>query len=207
MCIRDRAFTDIETDSILDSSILLDSFDDDTSNMYSFPNQNSNEFTSKKNRKKKRAHSFDTQSLSRTSNFKNASTPSGSKLLAGGKSSSSMNAKKPSLSFEKVDPTAANGTKKSNLSSMILFRHRSTDVNPLNYYAFADYRVVEDAAKKATLSVFLPPNNKPVIKDLSINNNVSIADCIGYILLNLCKLPEFKDDLNDPCLLYTSRCV
>lgn len=197
----DSAFTDIETDSILDSSILLDSFDDDTSNMYSFPNQNSNEFTSKKNRKKKRAHSFDTQSLSRTSNFKNASTPSGSKLLAGGKSSSSMNAKKPSLSFEKVDPTAANGTKKSNLSSMILFRHRSTDVNPLNYYAFADYRVVEDAAKKATLSVFLPPNNKPVIKDLSINNNVSIADCIGYILLNLCKLPEFKDDLNDPMLL------
>ncbi|KAK6455473.1 uncharacterized protein RJT20DRAFT_119242 [Scheffersomyces xylosifermentans] len=205
MSSTDSAFTDIETDSILDSSMLLDSYGDSATHMYSFANHNSNisGFTSKKDRKKKRRMSFDNQSLSRTANFKgtaaqNSVFSSTNKANGGGKPSGN---KKQSMNFEKVDLSVPSIPKESNLSSLIQTKSKSTNVNPLNYYAFGDYKVITPGAKKTTLNVFLPPSNKPVIQELSINDNISIADCIGFILLNLYKLPEFKDNLNDPTLL------
>ena len=66
----DSAFTDIETDSILDSSMLLDSYNDNAYNSYSFGTQNDTlpSFRSnykKLKKKKSRLNSFDSQSLSK----------------------------------------------------------------------------------------------------------------------------------------------
>lgn len=67
----DSAFTDIETDSILDSSMLLGSYNDNAYNSYSFGTQNDTlpSFRSnykKLKKKKSRLNSFDSQSLSKT---------------------------------------------------------------------------------------------------------------------------------------------
>lgn len=107
---------------------------------------------------------------------------------------------KPSLSFPKVEPKISDTIHASNLSSMILSRFKSTTVNPLNYYLFVDGTVSANSSRATQLNVFLPPKTKPTLKNLSIDRSVSIADCIGFILLNLLKLSEVSE-LNDPSFL------
>ncbi|KAK6463985.1 hypothetical protein DFJ63DRAFT_333579 [Scheffersomyces coipomensis] len=194
----DSAFTDIETDSILDSSMLLDSYVAN-SNSFSFTNQNNNSvFNSKRSRKTKRT-SFDTQSLSKTANFKNSGSQNSvinSNKVTSAKSSTSLSTRKNSLTFEKLN-TDNNLTKAkgSNLSSLIHTRFKSANVNPLKYFSFVE--TDHDNVNKTSVDIFLLPSRKLVLKDLKVNENVALGDCIGFILLNLLKVPEFNSDVSD----------
>lgn len=203
----DSAFTDIETDSLIDSSLLLHSYDRSNSNSYSFGVHNNEassfKLESKKSRKKKRSPSYDNQSLSRTvasSTMKHASsqtsifaTTGKHSLATNAKSVTSLNNRKPSLIFEKVNPKTQKESHPSSLTSLIQYKSKSTIVNPLNYYSFADSQLRMQSKKK--INIFLPPKNVPTLKNLSIDDNVVIVDCIGFILLNLSKIPDF--DLGD----------
>ncbi|ODV78246.1 uncharacterized protein CANTADRAFT_90615 [Suhomyces tanzawaensis NRRL Y-17324] len=202
----DSAFTDIETDSILDSSILLNSYDASTSNSYSFnnPTSASSFKVDKRNRKKRRDGSFDHPSLkttatsnikavsSQASMYNKAQSPSFIKTLS--------SYKKPSLTFEKHEINNSSMAP-SKLSSMIQSRFKSININPLAYYTFAESTGLTEVAGQVRLSVFLPPSSKPTLNDLKVNKNVVIVDCIGLILSTLSKLPEFKDSVQDSSFL------
>lgn len=219
----DSAFTDIETDSILDSSMLLGSYNDNAYNSYSFGTQNDTlpSFRSnykKLKKKKSRLNSFDSQSLSKnTGNIKRStsqtllnSDPNGeqinsminSKALPNSSvsynSNRLANSRKNSFTFGKVDVSKQNENinqpRNSKLSMLIQSRCKSSNINPLNYYTFASSYI--DSIHKASLNIYVPPSNSPVITNLNINDNVAVSDCIGYILLKLSTMSEFsnKDD-------------
>ena len=219
----DSAFTDIETDSILDSSMLLGSYNDNVYNSYSFGTQNDTlpSFRSnykKLKKKKSRLNSFDSQSLSKnTGNIKRStsqtllnSDPNGeqinsminSKALPNSSvsynSNRLANSRKNSFTFGKVDVSKQNENinqpRNSKLSMLIQSRYKSSNINPLNYYTFASSYI--DSIHKASLNIYVPPSNSPVITNLNINDNVAVSDCIGYILLKLSTMSEFsnKDD-------------
>lgn len=219
----DSAFTDIETDSILDSSMLLGSYNDNAYNSYSFGTQNDTlpSFRSnykKLKKKKSRLNSFDSQSLSKnTGNIKRStsqtllnSDPNGeqinsminSKALPNSSvsynSNRLANSRKNSFTFGKVDVSKQNENinqpRNSKLSMLIQSRYKSSNINPLNYYTFASSYI--DSIHKASLNIYVPPSNSPVITNLNINDNVAVSDCIGYILLKLSTMSEFsnKDD-------------
>lgn len=219
----DSAFTDIETDSILDSSMLLDSYNDNAYNSYSFGTQNDTlpSFRSnykKLKKKKSRLNSFDSQTLSKNAgNIKRSasqtllnSDPNGeqinsmtnSKTLPNSSVSYNSNrlakSRKNSFTFGKVDVSKQNENinqpRNSKLSMLIQSRYKSSNINPLNYYTFASSYI--DSIHKASLNIYVPPSNSPVITNLNINDNVAVSDCIGYILLKLSTISEFsnKDD-------------
>lgn len=219
----DSAFTDIETDSILDSSMLIDSYNDNAYNSYSFGTQNDTfpSFRSnykKLKKKKSRLNSFDSQSLSKNAgNIKRSasqtmlnSDPNGeqinsmtnSKTLPNSNvsynSNRFANSRKNSFTFGKVDVFKQNENinqpRNSKLSMLIQSRYKSSNINPLNYYTFASSYI--DSIHKASLNIYVPPSNSPVITNLNINDNVAVSDCIGYILLKLSTMSEFsnKDD-------------
>ena len=217
----DSAFTDIETDSILDSSMLLDSYNDNAYNSYSFGTQTdtlpSFPSNSKKLKKKKsRLNSFESQSFSRTTgNIKRTASQT---LINSDPNSEQINSmtnlktlpnsnmlynsnrlavsRKNSFTFGKVDVSKqkehANQPKNSKLSMLIQSRHKSSNINPLNYYTFVSSYI--DSIYKASLNIYLPPNTSPVITDLGINDNVAVSDCIGYILFKLSSMSEFNDE-------------
>lgn len=85
--------------------------------------------------------------------------------------------------------------KHSNLSMLIDSRYHSSNVNPLNYYSFVGSDIV-DGAKRANIDIYVPPSMKPVFKDMQFTANLVITDCIGFILLALSKLPEYKDKVD-----------
>lgn len=227
----DSAFTDIETDSMLDSSMLLDSYNDNVYNSYSFGTQNdtlpSFRSNSKKLKKKKsRLNSFDSQSLSKNtgnikrsasqtllnsdSNGEQVNSMTNSKTLPNSSMSYSSNrlanSRKNSFTFGKVDVSKQNENinqpRNSKLSMLIQSRYKSSNINPLNYYTFASSYI--DSIHKASLNIYVPPSNSPVITNLNINDNVAVSDCIGYILLKLSTMSEFSNK-NDSSLMNPNR--
>ncbi|KAI5964024.1 AVO1 [Candida theae] len=107
---------------------------------------------------------------------------------------------KPLLSFTKIVPKVSDAKQTSNLSTLIHSRFKSTNVNPLNYYLFVDGLLSVNSSRAAQLNVFLPPKTSPVLNNMCIDRGVSVVDCIGFVLLNLLKLPEVNE-LNDPSFL------
>lgn len=185
----DSAFTDIETDSIMNSSMLLDSFDT-TEFSYS---KKSGGLSSKMRKKKSRIGSFAGLNSTKDNSHDNV------KPKAPISSSSTLDIDKtPSMQFEKVglqEVKNKDAPKTSNLSSLIQSRSKSANSNPLNYYSFVNDDLTTKSAK-VLLDIFVPPKRIPTLHNLSVNNNVAIVDCIGYILLHLCDNPDFKSDLN-----------
>lgn len=98
-----------------------------------------------------------------------------------------------SFTFEKLYDAVGTSApeKESNLSVLIKSRFKSANVNPLSYFAFAKERA--EGVKHARIDVFVPPKMQPVLKAMEISSNVTIFDCIGYILLSICSLPEFEE--------------
>ena len=203
--------------------MLLGSYNDNAYNSYSFGTQNDTlpSFRSnykKLKKKKSRLNSFDSQSLSKnTGNIKRStsqtllnSDPNGeqinsminSKALPNSSvlynSNRLANSRKNSFTFGKVDVSKQNENinqpRNSKLSMLIQSRYKSSNINPLNYYTFASSYI--DSIHKASLNIYVPPSNSPVITNLNINDNVAVSDCIGYILLKLSTMSEFsnKDD-------------
>lgn len=163
----DSAFTDIETDSVLDLLSLFETYDT---------------YNSKKKKLKKSFDSLKTPLSAKllspnrflSSTFTKSSLDLKKSLVFGGKKN---------MLFEKLRvQTPPHST--SNLSQMIQSRLRSANVNPLQYYAFA----AGGDGRPTKVNVFVPPKTTPDIRDLEINDNVSVADCIGYMLLSLSKL-------------------
>lgn len=221
----DSAFTDIETDSILDSS-LLDSFND-VGESYSFGNPNNNieacRNDSKKLKKKKhKPNTYDSQSYSKTEVSGKSFTPQNmlsSTYNNGGNTnntiktntssdfnknnqitaptatnkSSMLGHKKNSITFEKREINSdAKELPGSHLSLLIQSRSKSANLNPLQFYSFANSNIDGINIHKVKINIFVPPLTTPSISDLKVDDNVSIADCIGYFLLSLSKLDDFK---------------
>lgn len=228
----DSAFTDIETDSLIDSSSMLDSYNGVVDN-YSFENPTdtvkSFKQTSKRRKQKSNSNTYNGQSLSKTaissksfasqndflsSTYNNFSTNVNNSNLNNNPKNSQegfktqpnsasvtpnksfvSSQKKNQFVFEKkpifkpdTDPTPRN----SNLSLLIQSRSKSANLNPLQFYSFVDSDIDAENVRKAKINIFVPPNLKPVIIDITMNDNVAIPDCIGYILLSLSKLDDFK---------------
>lgn len=187
----DSAFTDIDGDSLIEDSLLLDSFD--TSDFeYS---KKTKMLSSKLRKKRNKLHSYTSELQSSKASTLN--TERASKLNTSTSSSalSSLRGKKPSVKFEKITVNSVKPTSKSsNLSSLIQSRNNSAITNPLNYYSFVNDDSLLGNSVKVSIDVFVPPQTTPTIKELSINNNIAVSDCIGYILLHLSDLDEFKKD-------------
>ncbi|KAL6451031.1 REX4 RNA exonuclease 4 [Candida maltosa Xu316] len=191
----DSEFTDLDNDSMVDSSLILDStYNDNGGDSFSFVRtSNVSEFDSRKNRKKKKNDSFDQHTVPKTTSSirLRSSSVSHNKSMLG----ISALAKKPTLQFEKIVPSKIERPKDSNLSTLIHSKYKSTNTNPLNYYSFVEPST-SSMSHKASIDIFVPPNRKAVITNLSMVDNVAISDCIGYVLLHLCKLPQFNN-IND----------
>lgn len=179
----ESAFTDIETGSMMNSSLLLDSFD---TTEFSY-HKKSNALSSKMRKKKSRLNSFEHLNSSKTTNKM-------SKLSLNDTLTSSQPEITPIMKFEKVKPQpVTKDPQLSNLSSMIQSRSKSANSNPLNYYSFANDDSISGRTNKVELDVFVPPKTTPSLTNLSVNNNIAIVDCIGYILLHLSEHQEFKN--------------
>lgn len=92
--------------------------------------------------------------------------------------------RKPTLHFEKVDVKAP--LTLLSLSSIIHAKLSANTSNPLNYYAFVNSG---DGNKMATIGIFIPPQEN-VVLTIEANENVAVADCIGYVLLKLTEKGE-----------------
>ncbi|RCK64025.1 hypothetical protein Cantr_10642 [Candida viswanathii] len=184
----DSEFTDLDNDSMMDSSLLMDStYTDNREDSFSFVRtSNVSEFDPRKGRKKKKADPFDQHTIPKTSIRARSSSVSHNKSYLG----ISALGKKPTLQFEKIEPTKVEHPKDSNLSSLIHSKYRSNNINPLNYYSFVD--ASHASSHKAVIDIFVPPNTKASIKNLAMVDNIAISDCIGFVLLHLCKIPEFS---------------
>lgn len=194
----DSEFTDLDNDTIMESFSRSDSISNALDKL--IPNKDSVGPQFGMNRKK-RANTFSDHTVPKTlgANYLNSQTV-GSNLMQVRSFGNLVELERPSLSFAKVEPKVSDTNRASNLSSMIHSRFKSTTVNPLNYYLFVDGLVSANSSRATQLNVFLPPKTSPTLNNLSIDRNVSIADCIGFILLNLLKLPEVSE-LNDPSFL------
>ncbi|KAI5967547.1 AVO1 [Candida margitis] len=194
----DSEFTDLDNDTILDSFSRSDSITNALDK--SIQNKNSVVRQFSLNRKK-RANTFGDHTVPKNlgANYLNSQT-AGSNLSQVRSFGNLVELERPSLSFPKVEPKVTDTNQASNLSSMIHTKFKSTTVNPLNYYLFVDGSVSANSQRAAQLNVFLPPKRSPVLTNLNIDRSVSVADCIGYILLNLLKLQEVSE-LNDPSFL------
>ena len=184
----DSEFTDLDNDSMMDSSLLMDStYTVNRDDSFSFVRtSNVSEFGGRKSRKKKKADPFDQHTVPKTSIRARSSSVSNNKFYLG----VSAMAKKPTLQFEKIEPTKLEHPTDSNLSSLIHSKYKSNNTNPLNYYSFVGASATP--SHKALIDIFVPPNTKASIKSLVMADNIAISDCIGYVLLHLCKLPEFS---------------
>jgi hypothetical protein len=187
----DSAFTDIESNPTLDSSMLLNSYES-PSNAFLDPPPTFMD-PCKKTRKKRHSNSFEYSRILVSNNLKQISLSQASeysiasKLLPSAKSYTSL--KKTAIVFDKITPK--NDVKSSNLSSMINSKFQSIHKNPLNYYVFANSDITDPKIKKVNITVF--SQGKLVLKDIEINNNIVVSDCIGYILLCLTKEVGFNE--------------
>ncbi|KAI5961401.1 AVO1 [Candida pseudojiufengensis] len=189
----DSEFTDLDNDTILDSSLQSNSF---TSELGKVIDNNVNvlsDFDSKDMRKKKRGNTISDHTVPKhfepnfldfeeSLNFTSISRQSFVNLTP---------LEKSSITFDKIKPKSR-ATTKSNLSTIIDSKFKSTNVNPLNYYLFVDGTSCDSPSNVAQLDIFLPPKRTPTLKNISVNNTVTIVDCIGFILLKLSKFTELN---------------
>lgn len=181
----DSAFTDIEGDSLLemDSDLLYD---------YLVPNSyvlQEAKNLRKQKRKNKKGHS----SASLISSMQKSS------LDDELKEKPRLRKQTDSLQFEKI--YYAVGTKDqepapSNLSRMILSKFRSTFVNPLNYFGFVASDAPSPNSRKVYIDFFTPPNTSPALKKLAVWNTTLVHECIGYVLLQLSNMDDYKETLD-----------
>ncbi|KAF6069418.1 hypothetical protein FOB64_003068 [Candida albicans] len=190
-------FTDLDNDSLVGSSLILDStYNDNGGDSFSFVRtSNVSEFDTQKSRKKKKADSFDQHTIPKGNTLvrqRSSSAGNSKSYLA----LTALSYKNPTFQFEKVSPTKVDTPKASKLSSLIHSKYKSNNINPLNYYSFVD--ASSSSVKQTLVDIFVPPNTKATLIKLAMVENVAISDCIGFVLLNLCKLPESNSikDLN-----------
>ncbi|CAI5757201.1 unnamed protein product [Candida verbasci] len=178
----DSEFTDLNNDSMIDSSLMMGTFDENHNESYSFiRTSTTSDFNSKKSRKKKKVDPFDQFSDSKDS----------VKLLKDD-DNLTLTKKQPELSFDKIKPPLHDSeTKSSNLSSLIQSKFKSSNNNPLNYYLFVDSDTI--SGHKVDIDIYLAPSKVPILKSLKICPSTVVIDFIGFILLNLYKLPEFNN--------------
>lgn len=191
----DSAFTDIEADSMID----VDSIEYTVPESYVLEEAQSKYNSKKKGRKMKQSSASLLEKSGKPLNADSLLADLG--VDAYSKSSSTrldkslqLLPRRSSFTFEKIYNTLDAEPKLSNLSKLIDSRLQST-VNALNYYSFVNSDLV-DGAVRAKIDIFLPPETTPVFKDMEFSANVAITDCIGYILLSLSKLPEYKEKLD-----------
>lgn len=198
----DSAFTDIEANSILDdSSVLLDSFQND-----SYGNLESYKIGSSVEGKRKRQttteeimdHTVPSSkqgtSVAIGNGYFDSEVPS---FIALSVEATAIASLKPlqrqqpprslTLEFSKIDPAAVQSLPHaSTLSSLIKFKHRSINVNPLTYFSFVN----SGADDKFYVNVFVPPSTEPTLLKMQLNLNTSVFDCIGHILMQIHRLPD-----------------
>lgn len=192
----DSAFTDIEADSMIDMGLAM-MYEYTVPESYMLKGDGDLKFSAKLKRIKSGKQSGDmllnksksTASMSFAQSVTDGLRPDRTPIFR----------RRTSFTFEKLYDAVTSRDTTSNLSAMIQARSKSANVNPLHFFAFAN-SVVEDA-HKAQVDIFVPPDVKPVIKSMEIGSNVSVFDCIGYVLLSLSKLPEYAEhdmSLMDP---------
>ncbi|GEQ72084.1 hypothetical protein JCM33374_g5770 [Metschnikowia sp. JCM 33374] len=181
------AFTDIEAGSMIDGSpnIMYD---------YSVPGESvlHNEGQTKKNQKQKNVSSIYSKKLSSTT-----SLPEGNKRgidtdSLGSEKHTPLLRRRESFSFPKLYDAVSQhqNDKKSKLSMIIQTRHSSSNANPLKFFSYSGADCAE-GVRKADVNIFIPPKMSPTLEKLPIVGNMSVFDCIGFILL---KISELKDD-------------
>lgn len=88
----------------------------------------------------------------------------------------------------------------SNLSTMIQSRFKNCTSNPLHFYSFVGSNTDSSAGARVETDIFVPPKMKPVISKLELLNTAAVHEVIGFILLNLSELPEYKEE-SDPAFM------
>lgn len=179
----DSAFTDIEGDSLLDvgSDLMYDYLVPESYVLQEAKNLR------KQKRKIKKGHS----SASLTSSMQRSSLDDESREKP------RVRKQADSLQFEKIYYAVGNQEPApSNLSRMILSKFRSTFVNPLNYYGFVASDAPVPNAHRVFIDFFMPPKDTPTLQKVAIWNTTPVHDCIGYVLLQLSNLSEYKESLD-----------
>lgn len=179
----DSAFTDIEGDSLMGSDMIYD---------YSVPGS----FVLQE------AKNLQRQKANMKKEYSSASLFS-SVQKSGAEDDSESKVDKPRvrkqvncLKFEKIYHALDKEQAPSNLSRMIKSKFRSTFVNPLNFYGFVGSEAPVPNSRKVYIDFFIPPNDKPTIKKLEVWNSTPVHELIGYVLLQLSNMEEYKDALN-----------
>lgn len=184
----DSAFTDIEGDSLMDvgSDLMYD---------YSVPESyvlQEAKNLKKQKRKMKKNHSSASlfSSVQRSSLDENGDSKNDRPRAR---------RQADSLKFEKMYFAVGDKNQEpapSNLSRMILSKFRSTFVNPLNYFGFVGSDAPMPNSHKVFIDFFTPPKDKPTLEKLPIWNSTPVHECIGYVLLQLSNMSEYKDNLD-----------
>jgi hypothetical protein len=177
-----------EDEFLLDNSIILSSY----GNIFS---ENPPSYTNKKSRSKRAgSNSLDTFSrIPSTNTLRQPSLSQSSIDSSTNKATvpivkSMTSLKKNTITFDKINPISE--VKPSVLSSLINSKSRFNNSNPLFYYQFVDGEVTDPKSRSVDITIFY--KEKVVLQDLKLNNNALIVDCIGFILLNLTKMADYK---------------
>lgn len=186
----DSAFTDIEADSLADSSVNI---------MYDYTVPDTYVLERDPGVKGPIKQPSDKVSSSQTKGH-SAVTPTDSmSKLAFSKLTPTLK-RKESFTFQKTyNALSQVPNLKSNLSDMIQMRDKSSNINPLSYFTFVTAN--SENAKQAKIDLFVPPKSKPVLKDLEVDTDVSVFDCIGYCLLRLFEAKEFSEERDQATIM------
>lgn len=166
----DSAFTDIETDSLLDLS-LLNSYDESAASSLLDGDL--------KKRRKKRLQYYE-------QNQQSLQTPTPSRPQK------PQNNRKMSFSFDKRTPMPP-VQHTSSLSNMIQLKFKMNVINPLLYYLFV---APQSTDATASINVFISPATKPVLKAFPVKNLVPIVDLIGFLLWEISQKHDTEIDRN-----------
>ncbi|RLV94761.1 hypothetical protein JA1_001618 [Spathaspora sp. JA1] len=191
----DSAFTELDNSSIS----LLESYQDGNQSISFNPQSSSTDgrgqpgstgtggIDGKRKKSKKPGDSLEQHTIPRT--------VIGSLKLTPAKSTITLKKQhQSSLQFDKVNPDTVHPPTHSNLSSLVQSKHKSANVNPLQYFSFANGESSDSST--TYLNIFVPPNTTPSLSKLPIVTSISIFDTIGYILLQLYNLPGGQLNLN-----------
>ncbi|KAI5954644.1 AVO1 [Candida jiufengensis] len=189
----DSEFTDLDNDTILDSSLQSNSYTSELGKVIDKDVNVLSDYESRDMRKKKRSDTISNHTIPENfdPHFLDNQDFVKYRLMNHESFGNLTMSEQPSLIFNKVEPKLQSPPK-SNLSTIIHSKYKSTNVNPLNYYLFVDGLTSDNSSRVSLLNIFLPPKTTPTLENISVTNTVTVVDCIGFILLNLMKLPEFS---------------
>ncbi|EDK45435.1 hypothetical protein LELG_03614 [Lodderomyces elongisporus NRRL YB-4239] len=219
----DLEFTDLDQDSLLDSTLMSETFNSGAEEVTTSGNEPILNYGNQRGDQKPRSNTIGDNTVPRNydTNFLESQTSSAELTSFRNRAFTNLSmTPAPTLTFTKRDPkqmtaaattatttttttAAAAASPTSVLSSLpsnkvsklsLVFNSKLKSPNT-NPLQFYGFvgRVDTATQSSATVNVFVPPRTAPVIRDLKLNSLASISDCIGFILYTLFAGLNIKD--------------